>query len=116
MKTVKLKSKNEIMKGLQLVKAKLKNHFADKFDKLILFGSVARNEQRYDSDIDILIMMNTGHKLDWKDKDEIFNDVSKVMIAESLPFDMKFFDKSMLNTIWAREPFMVNVLNEGVAV
>ena len=116
MKTIKLKSKKDIMKGLRLVKNKLKNHYADKFDKLILFGSVARNEQRDDSDIDILIMMNTGHKLDWKIKDTIFDDVYDVMIQNELPFDMKFFDKSMLNTIWAREPFMANVLKEGVAV
>ncbi len=116
MKTIKLKSKKDIMKGLKLVKTKLEKHYADKFDKLILFGSVARNEQRDDSDIDILIMMNTGHQLDWKEENTIFDDVSSVMINEGLPFDMKIFDKSMLNTIWAREPFMVNVLKEGVAV
>lgn len=36
----------------------LKEKFGDRIDKIILFGSVARGEDREDSDIDVLIITN----------------------------------------------------------
>jgi predicted nucleotidyltransferase len=34
--------------------------------KLFLFGSVLRDDFRPESDIDVLVEFETGHKIDWK--------------------------------------------------
>ncbi len=109
-------SKEKIIDSLKLIKTKLKAHYSDKFDKIILFGSVARGEYKKDSDIDMLVLMNTGHSIDWEEENKIFDDIFEIMISHNLPLDIKYFDKSLMNTIWAKTPFMQNVFDEGIAI
>ena len=53
------------------LKRRLVSELGDRIDSIILYGSVARNEAREESDIDILVVI--------KDKDiEIYDKISKI--------------------------------------
>lgn len=49
---------NELQKILVPYVEKVKKLYGDKLNSIILFGSYARNEQRPDSDVDIMILVN----------------------------------------------------------
>ncbi len=109
-------SREFIFKVLKEIKTKLKEEYKEQFDKLILFGSVARNEMTEESDVDMLVMMNKGKDLDWREKDKISSIIFGFMLENDLVIDVKYFDKSAMKTIWARTPFMETVFKEGVKV
>ncbi len=109
-------SRDSIFLILNEIKEKLKEEYKDKFDKLILFGSVARDEMTEDSDIDLLVMMNQGRDLEWQEKKKIRRLIFDFMLKNDLIIDLKYFDKSKSNTIWGKTPFMETVLKEGVAL
>ncbi len=109
-------SREAIFLILKEIKAKLQEEYKEKFDKLILFGSVARDEMTEDSDIDLLVMMNQGRDLEWQEEDSIRGIVFDFMLRNDLIIDLKYFDKSKSNTIWGKTPFMETVLKEGVAL
>jgi predicted nucleotidyltransferase len=58
-----LKTREEIIKLLSENKAELERHF--KVQKLALFGSYARGEQRADSDVDILVEVDPSIGLEF---------------------------------------------------
>jgi predicted nucleotidyltransferase len=113
---LKIMNTESIYLSLNKLKHKLVQNYGDEFNKLILFGSVAKNIFNNDSDVDILIMMNKGSKLDSKIKEQLFDNVFDIEIEDEIPFDVKFFDKSQLKTIHGRTPFMQNILNNGVVI
>lgn len=49
---------DELKKTLKPYIEDLKKLYGDKLNSVILFGSYARNEQRKDSDVDIMILVN----------------------------------------------------------
>ena len=55
----------EISKILSDIKSELIEKFPNEIEELWLFGSHARNEQTYDSDVDIMIVHN--NYLNWYD-------------------------------------------------
>ncbi|MCP8317174.1 MAG: nucleotidyltransferase domain-containing protein, partial [archaeon] len=58
-------------KTIEELKRKLVSELGDRIDSIILYGSVARNEAREESDIDILVIT--------KDKDiKIYDKISKI--------------------------------------
>ncbi len=109
-------SREFIFKVLKEIKAKLKDEYKEQFDKLILFGSVARDEMTEESDIDVLVMMNKGKDLHWKERKIIRDLIFDFMLEYDLIIDLKYFDKSAINTIWGRTPFMETVFKEGVTL
>ncbi len=106
-------SRKFVFKVLREIKAKLKEEYQEQFDKLILFGSVARDEMTEESDIDVLVMMNKGKDLEWREEKKISDLFFDFMLEYDLIIDLKCFDKSKLNTMWGRTPFMETVLKEG---
>lgn len=109
-------NKERIYMGLDILKKNLIQAYGKKFDKLILFGSVARDEYNDNSDIDILIMMNQGKELNSKIRHELLDKVFDLELEYDLPIDLKYFDLSQLDSIWGRTPFMQNVLEDGVVL
>ncbi len=108
--------KEKIYISLNVLKERLTKSYGNKFDKLILFGSVARNEFNNESDVDILIMMNQGKELNSKIRNELIDKVFDLELEYDLSIDLKYFDKSQLNSIWGRTPFMQNVFNDGIVL
>jgi predicted nucleotidyltransferase len=84
---------------------------SDKIIKIILFGSVAREEDTEDSDIDILIISNEWEEIDSLITDEVFNVVldTQELISPYVLSEKQFEETKNFN-------FLTNVLKDGVVI
>jgi len=84
---------------------------SDKIIKIILFGSVAREEDTEDSDIDILIISNEWEQIDSLIIDEVFNVVlgTQELISPYVLSEKQFEETKNFN-------FLTNVLKDGVVI
>ena len=84
---------------------------SDKIIKIILFGSVAREEDTEDSDIDILIISNEWNQIDSLITDEVFKVVlnTQELISPYVLSEKQFEETKNFN-------FLNNVLKEGVVI
>ncbi len=59
----------------------------ERFDplKVILFGSLARGEANYDSDIDLLVVFE---HVEWEDKRELAVDIRRALAGIPVPLDI----------------------------
>ncbi len=59
----------------------------ERFDplKVILFGSLARGEVNYDSDIDLLVVFE---HVEWEDKRELAVDIRRALAGIPVPLDI----------------------------
>jgi predicted nucleotidyltransferase len=60
---------------------------ADRFDplRIVLFGSVARGETGYDSDLDLLLVFE---HVEWENKRGLTQDVRRILIGLPVPVDV----------------------------
>ncbi len=80
-------------------------------DKIILFGSIARNEGNTDSDIDMLIIKNSNKKRPFRVK-EVFESIRS--INRQFPLDVIVYTpEEIQNRIALGDYFINRVLNEG---
>lgn len=84
---------------------------SDKIKKIILFGSVAREEDTEESDIDILIISNEWEQIDSLITEEVFNIVldTQELISPYILSEKQFEQTKNFN-------FLTNVLKEGVVI
>lgn len=84
---------------------------SDKIIKIILFGSVAREDDTEDSDIDILIISNEWEEIDSLITDEVFNVVldTQELISPYVLSEKQFEETKNFN-------FLTNVLKDGVVI
>lgn len=84
---------------------------SDKIIKIILFGSVAREDDTEDSDIDILIISNEWEQIDSLITDEVFNVVldTEELISPYVLSEKQFEETKNFN-------FLTNVLKDGVVI
>ena len=84
---------------------------SDKIIKIILFGSVAREEDTEDSDIDILIISNEWEQIDSLITDEVFNVVlgTQELISPYVLSEKQFEETKNFN-------FLTNVLKDGIVI
>ena len=84
---------------------------SDKIIKIILFGSVAREDDTEDSDIDILIISNEWEQIDSLITDEVFNVVldTQELISPYVLSEKQFEETKNFN-------FLTNVLKDGVVI
>lgn len=84
---------------------------SDKIIKIILFGSVAREDDTEDSDIDILIISNEWEQIDSLITDEVFNVVLNTQeLISPYVLSEKQFEETKNFT------FLTNVLRDGVEI
>lgn len=97
-------------KTINKLKERLIRELGDNIDSIVLYGSVARNEAREDSDIDILVVI---------EKDDLYKTVSDI----SYEVDLKngthttiFWatPKELENYAKRGSPFLESVVEEGV--
>ena len=84
---------------------------SDKIIKIILFGSVAREEDTEDSDIDILIISNEWEQIDSLITDEVFKVVleTQELISPYVLSEEQFNETKNFN-------FLTNVLAGGILI
>jgi len=96
---------------LQLIKKKVLDTEPDA--TIILFGSYARGEEREDSDIDVLILVDSEkEKIRWPDSKHIFSAVNSVELETNKVIVPIIYTKNS----WASHrvtPFYENVIREG---
>ncbi|MBD1846860.1 nucleotidyltransferase domain-containing protein [Cyanobacteria bacterium FACHB-63] len=96
----------ELRQGLQEL-------YGDRFARLILFGSQARNEATEDSDIDVMVVLRGKVSKG----DEIFR-MGSLVNDLNLKYDelIAAFPVSELDFEQRTSPFMKNVRKEGITV
>jgi len=84
-------------------------HFSD-FRGIYFFGSRRRGDNAKDSDYDLLLTF--GHKLNWKEKNLVYDLIAEIEIKESIVIDLKVYHESELKKVWT--PFREKVMEEGI--
>ena len=78
---------------------------------LILFGSYARGDQRPDSDMDILVLLETD-RITWDDRKRISSPLYAIELETGIMISPRLYSKKA----WASHrvtPFYENVINDG---
>ena len=100
------------MKAKRLIKQVndlIKSHFVD-FKGLYFFGSRLKGNFSEASDYDLLLTFD--HKLNWKEKNKIYDLIAEIELRENIVIDIKAYQEKELKKRWT--PFRENVLKEGV--
>jgi len=99
-------------KTVEELKRRLVSELGDRIDSIILYGSVARNEAREESDIDILVIT--------KDRDiKIYDKISKIrtdidLDNNTLTSLVSLSRRELERYIKLGSPFIESVIEEGV--
>lgn len=95
----------------------LRQHFGDKLDRMLVFGSVARGTDRPDSDIDILVVLNSPEDaIGWQAERHVRELVYPVELEDDVVLDLKVMAKGDLAGLRGHTPFMEQVRAQGVAI
>ena len=96
---------------INIAKEFANNINSDYIKRIILFGSVARNEDTLDSDIDILIISNYREKIESIVEDEI----ARIMFDKEELISAHIMDETLFNQT-KNFTFLSNVLKDGVMI
>lgn len=83
--------------------------------KIILFGSEARGEARFDSDIDLLILLE-GEKLTLAQEEAITLPLYELELKTGVAISPIVMLKKLWENRPFKTPFYVNVVNEGIVL
>ncbi|GHT40679.1 hypothetical protein AGMMS49965_09290 [Bacteroidia bacterium] len=81
--------------------------------EIILYGSVARGEETKDSDIDLLILVDT-EKLTYDEKGKIVHSLDDIESKTGIAISPIIRTQAEWLEVPFRTPFMINVINEGI--
>jgi len=102
----------EVKKILGGFKKEIKNILRDKFVELILFGSYARGDYEFGSDIDVLLVVK--EKLTREEKDKISLKASGLSLKHDIVISCFDYIYDAYKT-W-ETPFLMNVRREGTKI
>jgi len=101
-------------RALQLFVKSLKEKYGDKVEKVVLFGSVARGEDKEDSDVDVLIITNYDSFKMQKLVSEIVVDI---LLKTGIYVSAKVLTLEEFNFLREiNSPFYKSVMEEGITV
>jgi len=116
MKSIAIITDKRFLGILSDVKSELLDVFGDSLRQLILYGSYARSEEHFDSDIDIMILVEESDTALRKYNDRI----ASVMTQLSLKYDrmISLTDESYGRFVKYNDilPFFRNVENDGIEI
>jgi predicted nucleotidyltransferase len=98
---------------LEELKLLLNENFPGMLDKIILYGSRARDVADESSDYDILLVINRD--FDWKLERQIQDVCWEIDCKYDILTDVKIISLNDLNHIRGKQPFILNALNEGIS-
>ncbi len=94
---------------IQQVNDLVKAHFSD-FRGSYFFGSRSRGDHQKDSDYDLLLTF--GHKLNWHEKNHVYDLIAEIELKEKVVIDIKAYQDSEFKNVWT--PFREKVIKEGI--
>ncbi len=105
-------TQDRVKRILKEFKKGIESTLRDKFVELVLFGSYARGDYEFGSDIDVLLLVR--EKLT-KEEDKKISELSS---AISLEYDMVItcFDCLLHDFKHRNSPFLLNIRREGVKI
>ena len=98
---------NELISGLTEI-------FQDKISRIILFGSVARNEATEESDVDIAIIIT--NEIDEETKDKFINWAAELDIRFNQVFSTVDIPEERMKKWGKILPFYKNIEEEGIVL
>ena len=98
---------NELISGLTEI-------FQDKISRIILFGSVARNEATEESDVDIAIIIT--NEIDEETKDKFINLAAELDIRFNQVFSVVDIPEERMKKWGKILPFYKNIEEEGIVL
>lgn len=98
---------NELISGLTEI-------FRDKISRIILFGSVARNEATEESDVDIAIIIT--NEIDEETKDKFINWAAELDIRFNQVFSIVDTPEERMKKWGKILPFYKNIEEEGIVL
>lgn len=82
--------------------------------ELTLFGSKARGDAREDSDIDILVITNSGN---WRLRDVVYRIVNNILLDDDINISPKVIGKEDYKRLYEKGyPFVKNVIRDGIVI
>jgi len=98
---------------LNQLKKNLKKVFGDKIQKVILFGSLSRNEGNEYSDLDVLIV--TDKIFSWQQKNVVRDVCYDISLNYEILVDSKIISQEEIDTkFWGKHPLITDALKTGV--
>jgi len=110
-----MKSKNQILSLMQILKTALHTHLGDNVKDVILFGSQATGTAIKNSDFDILIILKNNY--DWKYRKQIIEIIYEIELEYDVLFDVHLISLYELKkTLKGTEPIYRNAINNGIHI
>lgn len=88
----------------------------DKIEKIILYGSYARNDFDIESDIDIMIILNCSQEEVKQYRKQVCKIASRIGLEHDIEVSLLLRDKSSFENGLNILPFYQNVQREGVTL
>jgi predicted nucleotidyltransferase len=99
---------------LKELKQRLVQRFGDEIKYVILFGSQAKGMAQDDSDYDILVVLE--HAYDWRMRRQISHACYDIDLKYDILTDVTVISLKELQSQRGYQPFIINAMNEGIAV
>jgi len=100
--------------ALKKFKEAVANALGDELVELKLFGSKARGDAREDSDIDVLVITNSGN---WRLSDVVYHIVTNILLDDDVDISPRVIGKDDCKRLYEKGyPFIRNVIRDGIAV
>lgn len=107
---------NELQKITNNVVSEVIKLLGNKFFKIILYGSYARGDFTYDSDIDIMILLNCDKDEVKLYRKEISKLSSRIGLENDIEVSLLIRDRESFEEGQSTLPFYRNIQKEGVAL
>ncbi len=98
---------------LSELKQRLSEHYGDRLERLVLFGSQARGDAELGSDIDVLVVLRDKTN-PYEEIDRTIDIVSDLSLAHDVVLQCVYVSADRL--VREMSPLLMNVRREGVAL
>lgn len=109
-------TQSELQRVLRKVRSSSEKLYAEKLNKIILYGSYARGDNTEESDIDIMIVLNCDYDEVRKFRGKTSEMASDISLEEDVFLSILLRDKKHFEDNKDFLPFYRNVIQDGVAV
>lgn len=109
-------TKSELQVVLTKVKKAAQQLYGDKLNRIILYGSYARGDNREESDIDVMILLNCDSGEIKRLRSLTAEMASDISLEEDVFLSILLRDKEYFENNLEFLPFYQNIEREGIAV